>query len=1063
VKPPPGDVDYDFDSFSNGTTIQAVPDRSQFTIQTTATKAITIGVQDPTPTGLGGWTLSAQHLYDPLSGAFWGGDGTRRVLRAPIIAAVPGTSSITQAAAVAANGTIYAAVDSAGTVKLDALSPSGSVAVVAGGGSVVPPYPACTPAHGALLNSVYGVAVTPTGKVYLETGEEIELVDPVAGTIQTVAGSTTAGCTDAQVARQGTLGDASGPIALGPDGTLYIVDGACGALRALRPDGSLRTISTPHADTECAAPYGTGQSVTKTCLTFISGLAVAADGTIYVASQGTGRMGISRIDAHSGVITNYAAGNFPTGSLLSPKQYDGVPASQLQLAGISGGLAVDPTGNLYVADYGAYAIYQIDIAQTVHLIAGGGGAPTGPNDALNGSPALSGAIGQPSFVTVDPNGSLFFLDNSTFKLRAVIPSLPTFSPGTTGIPSLDGSEVYLFSGFGQHLSTIDPVTGATLRTFGYDSQNRLTSVVETRGGTTTLAYSGTTVTITPPFSAGGQQTTLTLDQAGGHILTVTTPAGEATSFSYSNGLMTSLLDPKSNLHTFAYDPYGRLTQDVDPTHATTVLASTPVGFNDAGVQPDISWTATRTSPAGHVMTQNYDTLTNNTVLRNLYAPSGAASLVSETTAELWTTVAPDGTTTSTQQAADPQFGMLDAYAGSTTRKTPSGLTYSAVRSRTSTGSSLAPSTITDVTTINGQSEPWSSAFTAAAGTTPAQWLFKSPASRERLQKLDSLGRVTSISYPGTTTLPTTSFVYDADGLTVTPGANGGGAARVTSNTYDTFLAGYLATSKDPLGNVTTYDQRDQDGRVLDVELPDFATVPASHVSTTYDENGNVTSVTVPPSTSLPSTHTFTSTPVDLLASYTPPQVSNTTTGDDPELATLTTSYSYNPDRQVTAVDTPEGTSYDVIAKTYDAYGRLGTTYDPLSNVTATYEYVLNASNVSTDQVGSIVTSDGVTVTNTFDGFLKKKTLWASSSVNGSVNWTYETPSSGPRRCRWAPRPQSRSRTTRTASTRGRPRRYSASRATRRGPRSMDSRTRRRSARSATRGPTTASERSPRTP
>ena len=336
---------------------------------------------------------------------------------------------------------------------------------------------------------------------------------------------------------------------------------------------------------------------------------------------------------------------------------------------------------------------------------------------------------------------------------------------------------------------------------------------------------------------------------------------------------------------------------------------------------------------------------------------------------------------------------LDPYVGAMTRTTPSGLAYSLARTRTSTGSISAPTSITDLTTINGQTEPWSSVFAAAAGTTPAHWLYDSPAGRQRETQLDSLGRVTTISYPGTKTLPTTSFVYDADGrissVTITPNANGGGAARVTSNTYDTFLAGYLAATKDPVGNVTTYDHRDQDGRVLDVELPDFSSVPASHVSTTYDENGNVTSVTVPPATSLPSTHSFTSTPVDLLASYTPPQVSATTTGDDPELATLATSYTYNGDRNVTAIDTPEGTSYAVIAKDYDAYGRLGSTFDPLSGVTATYEYVLNASGVSTDQIGNITTSDGVSVTNTFDGFLKRKTLWASSSVNGSVNWTYD--------------------------------------------------------------------------
>ena len=313
------------------------------------------------------------------------------------------------------------------------------------------------------------------------------------------------------------------------------------------------------------------------------------------------------------------------------------------------------------------------------------------------------------------------------------------------------------------------------------------------------------------------------------------------------------------------------------------------------------------------------------------------------------------------------------------------------RTRSFTGSALAPTSITDLRTINGQSAPWSSVFTALAGTVPAHWLYATPAGRQRLQQLDSLGRVTSISYPGTTTLPTTSFVYDADGriASVTVAPNGGGTPRVTTNTYDAFLPGYLSTTQDPVGNVTTYDQRDQDGRILDVELPDFATVPRSHVSTTYDENGNITSVTVPPATSLPSTHTFTDTPVDLLESYTPPQVSTATSGDDPELATLATSYTYNGDRQVTTVDAPEGTGYQAVTHEYDTYGRLSSRFDPLSGVAATYGYLLNGSGVTTDQVASITTSDGVSITNTFDGFLKTRTQWASASVAGSVNWTYD--------------------------------------------------------------------------
>ncbi len=61
------------------------------------------------------------------------------------------------------------------------------------------------------------------------------------------------------------------------------------------------------------------------------------------------------------------------------------------------------------------------------------------------------------------------------------------------VASEDGSEVYIFSTYGQHISTIDPPTGATLRSFQYDASDRLASIVDTRGGTTTIACSRATV------------------------------------------------------------------------------------------------------------------------------------------------------------------------------------------------------------------------------------------------------------------------------------------------------------------------------------------------------------------------------------------------------------------------------------------------------------------------------------------------------------------------------------------------------------------------------------------
>ena len=880
---------------------------------------------------------------------------------------------------------------------------TGHVTVIAGAGTTLPPYAACTPAASAnLATAVQSVAVSSSGLVYEAGGAVVNVLDPVAGTIQTIAGqwlsgNPAVGCQDALVATQGTLGEANFGIAVAPDGSVYVTDETCDTLRRIGTDGSLSTVTHPWL-TGCTGnngPWTAGELASTACLSNPTGVAVAPDGTIYVADNRAFSR-VSRIDARTGVITTYA-GSLPAGRpVLSPAQYDGQLATSIQFSGDPQGLAVRPDGTVYVTDRGAKALYGIDVTGIIHLVAGG--APSTVTQEVDNGPAIGSLLYFPDAVAVDPNGSILVHDYGTgsalSRVRIIAPSYPTtFVPGTTSLASADGSEVYEFQTYGQHVATSDPVTGATLRTFQYDPQNRLIGITETRGGTTTLAYNGTTVTITPPFSAGGQQTTLTLDETGGHAITVRLPAGETTAATYTNGLMASLIDPRSGVHSYLYDALGRLTQDTDPANATiglvTTVDTTPLPAA-GGVEPLASWSIAVTSAAGHVTTHQDFSLSNGSSERNTIAPSGATSLSTESNGGLWTFVAPDGTTSSIQQVADPQFGMVDPYDGSTTRTTPSGLTYATARTRTIAGSPLAPSQILDLTTINGQSAPWSSTYTGST----RQWLYDSPAGRQGIQQLDALGRVSSISYPGTKTLPTTAFTYDADGriqtVTVTPNANGGGAPRVTTNTYDTYLAGYLAATQDPAGDVTTYDQRDPDGRVLDLQLPDFATQPLSRVATTYDLNGNVASITVPPATSLPSTHTFTSTPVDLPASYTPPQVSTATTGNDPELATLTTSYAYDPDRQLTTVDAPEGASYAAIMKAYDTFGRLSATYDPLSNVTATYAYALNAGGVSTDQIANVTTSDGVSLTNTFDGFLKRQTLWTSTSVTGSVNWTYDS-------------------------------------------------------------------------
>jgi YD repeat-containing protein len=136
--------------------------------------------------------------------------------------------------------------------------------------------------------------------------------------------------------------------------------------------------------------------------------------------------------------------------------------------------------------------------------------------------------------------------------------------------------------------------------------------------------------------------------------------------------------------------------------------------------------------------------------------------------------------------------------------------------------------------------------------------------------------------------------------------------------------------------------------------------------TTYDANGNVASITPP---SRPA-HGFTSTPVNLEASYTPPDLG---------IGPVATTYTYNADRQLTQVIRPDG---QTIALGYDTGGRLSTLTDPRGQTSFTYH-------PTTGQVTGITAPGGSTLSYTYDGSLLTGTTW-TGPVAGSVTRTYDT-------------------------------------------------------------------------
>ncbi|MEN3328437.1 MAG: hypothetical protein V7638_3244 [Acidobacteriota bacterium] len=184
-------------------------------------------------------------------------------------------------------------------------------------------------------------------------------------------------------------------VAVAADGTIYVADaGESNRIRKLSPDGNVTTLA---GGTEGFAD-GAGAAAS---FNTPSALALGPDGNLYVADTGNNR--IRKITPDGKVST--VAGNGTAGYV------DG-PAAQAQFNGPIG-LAVSPGGDIYVADTYNDVIRMITTEGEVTTIAGGGtpGYADGEQKV--------GLFDTPSGIIVFEDRSLIVADTGNRRLRKV--------------------------------------------------------------------------------------------------------------------------------------------------------------------------------------------------------------------------------------------------------------------------------------------------------------------------------------------------------------------------------------------------------------------------------------------------------------------------------------------------------------------------------------------------------------------------------------------------------------------------------------------------------------------
>ncbi len=135
-----------------------------------------------------------------------------------------------------------------------------------------------------------------------------------------------------------------------------------------------------------------------------------------VAVDGSGNVYIADINNSSirevtpaGIIFTYAGGNFQGLG-------DGGPATLAQL-NRPFGVVADGLGNIYIADTGYNRIRMVNTSGIISTVAGNGGN----GFSGDGGPATLAKLNQPQGIVLDGSGNLYIADTSNQRIRKVIP------------------------------------------------------------------------------------------------------------------------------------------------------------------------------------------------------------------------------------------------------------------------------------------------------------------------------------------------------------------------------------------------------------------------------------------------------------------------------------------------------------------------------------------------------------------------------------------------------------------------------------------------------------------
>jgi sugar lactone lactonase YvrE len=219
-----------------------------------------------------------------------------------------------------------------------------------------------------------------------------------------------------------------------PSGNLYLADIANNVIRKVSIDTGIITTVAGNG-VNAGSPQGTfsgdGGSAPLAGINHPDGIAVDEAGNLYIADTGNQR--VRMVSAATGIITTIA------GTGVHGYSGDGGPATKAELYNPEG-LAVDPAGNVYIAEQANNVIRKITVATGIlSTIAGTPGSLE--SFGGDGELATKALFDSPSEVALDGAGNVYVADSGNQRVRKI-----TVSTGI--IQTVVGNGTHSFTGDG---------------------------------------------------------------------------------------------------------------------------------------------------------------------------------------------------------------------------------------------------------------------------------------------------------------------------------------------------------------------------------------------------------------------------------------------------------------------------------------------------------------------------------------------------------------------------------------------------------------------------------------